>query len=193
MAARALTPRLHEAPGEVALAPAVAGGVDGDGEGGVAVVDGAPHPVVDEGIVAAHVELEDAEVVRGLRHGLEPGMTHTGQHLRDAELRRRLRGGGAAARGEGLHRADRREHHRDAHGPPEERRADVDLRHVAEHARPERDRVEGQPIAAERRLGLGAADQIVPLAGGEAVLRRADDLVQGLEAVIESRAHGPRE
>src|SRR2546421_527487 len=78
VAARALTPRLHEAPGEVALAPAVAGGVDGDGEGGVAVVDGAPHPVVDEGIVAAHVELEDAEVVRGLRHGLEPGMTHTG-------------------------------------------------------------------------------------------------------------------
>src|SRR5213083_3060036 len=49
---------------------------------------------------------------------------------------------------------------------------------VAQHARPEGDRVEGQPVAAQRRLGLGGAHQVVPLPGGQAVLRGADDLVQ---------------
>src|SRR5207237_1354975 len=83
-AAGALPPRLHVAGGEVALAPAVVGGVDGDAEGGVAVVRRAPDVVVHPGVVAPHIELVDAEVVRRLRRRLEAGQADRAQHLRDA-------------------------------------------------------------------------------------------------------------
>src|SRR5207245_10389430 len=73
-AAGARPPGLHEAPGEIALAPAVARGVHGEAEGRVAVVHGAPHPVVHPRVVATDVELEHAEVVRRGRDGLEPGL-----------------------------------------------------------------------------------------------------------------------
>ena len=55
---------LHPAPpggdeplGDVALAPAVMGGVDGQAERRIAVRDGALDVIVDPGLVAAHIEL----------------------------------------------------------------------------------------------------------------------------------------
>src|SRR5438128_3904210 len=80
-AAGARPPGLHEAPGEIALAPAVARGVHGEAEGRVAVVHGAPHPVVHPRVVATDVELEDAEVVRRGRDRLEPGVADGAEHL----------------------------------------------------------------------------------------------------------------
>ena len=63
--------------GDVALAPAVMRGVDRHAEGNIAVVDGAADMVVDKGVVAAHVELEDARGVGGgLGDRFEPG-SHT--------------------------------------------------------------------------------------------------------------------
>ena len=60
-AADVAAPGRWRALGDVALAPAVDRGVDGDAEGGVAGGDGALDVLVDEGVVAAHVELEDVE------------------------------------------------------------------------------------------------------------------------------------
>src|SRR5271168_1567119 len=44
--------------GEVALAPAVDRGVDGEAEPHIAVGDGAGDVIVDPGLVSAHIELE---------------------------------------------------------------------------------------------------------------------------------------
>ena len=192
-AAGAGAPRLHEAPGEVALAPAVDRGVHREAERGIAVGAGALHPVVHPGVVAADVELEDAKVGGRRGDGFEPGVADGAEHLRDAELRRGLRGCRAAALREGLDRADGREHHRDAHGPPEQRGGRVDLRHVPEHARAEGDRVERLAVPPERGLGLGPADEVVPGAGRQVVARRADDLVERLELERRVRGHsGPK-
>src|SRR5487761_1241827 len=51
--------------GDVALAPAVAVGVDRQAKGVIALVDGASDMVVDPSGVAAHVKLEDLEAVTG--------------------------------------------------------------------------------------------------------------------------------
>ena len=45
--------------GEVALAPAVDRGVDGEAEGDIFIGDGAGDEIVDPGLVAADIELED--------------------------------------------------------------------------------------------------------------------------------------
>src|SRR6266404_9086052 len=59
--------------GDVALAPAVAVGVDGQAKGVITLVDGAAHMVVNPMGVAAHIELEDLEAVaRGLGSLVEP-------------------------------------------------------------------------------------------------------------------------
>ena len=50
-----------EALGDVALAPAVMGGVDGEAERRVAVGDGALDVIVDPGLVAAHIELVEPQ------------------------------------------------------------------------------------------------------------------------------------
>src|SRR5256886_5503621 len=121
-------------------------------------VHGAPHPVVHPRVVAADVELEDPEIIGGLGHGLEARVADRREHLGHAELARGLRRRRAAALDEGLDGADRREHHRNAYGPAEERGARVDLRDVAKDTRPEGDRVERLAVAPERRLGLRDAD-----------------------------------
>ena len=107
-ARRALPPGLDEAPGEVTLAAAVVRGVDGDREDRVAAVDRALHRVVHPRVVAAHVELEDAVVVGRGRRRLQPGLADRREHVRHAELCRRLADGGAAARVEALEAADGR-------------------------------------------------------------------------------------
>ena len=53
----------------------------------------------------------------------------------------------------------------------------IDRRNVAQHARLEGDRVEGQPVATQCGLGLGTADQIVPDVRIEPDFRRFYDLV----------------
>src|SRR5882762_204750 len=70
-AGRTRAPGLDEAPCKIALAAAVARRVHGEAEGRVPVVRGAPHPIVHPGVVAPDVELEDADAVGGLGHGLE--------------------------------------------------------------------------------------------------------------------------
>ena len=89
-------PRLDEALGDVALAAAVDGGVHRQAEGVVAGVDRAPDIVVHPGIVAAHVELEDARpVAAGRGTLLEAGFVTELTHDRHAEPR----GARAAGRG----------------------------------------------------------------------------------------------
>ena len=61
----------------------------------------------------------------------------------------------------------------------------IDIRHVAQHARPEADRIERQPIARQRRLALRGADQIVPVVAVQVLPRDLDELVQVLKAVVE--------
>ena len=185
-ARRALAPRLDVARGDVALAPAVVGGIDGDDESGVAVIDRALHDVVHPRRVAPHVELEDARVVRGLRGLLETGEAHRAQHLEDAELAGGARDGGTAARVERFEPANGRREDGQAQRSPEERRRQVDLGDVAQHPRAKGDGVEGLPIPAHRRFRFGAADQVVPRPLRQAAARSFDDLVQVLEAVFES-------
>ena len=63
--------------GDVALAPAVAVGVDGQAKGVIALVDGAADMVVNPLGVAANIELEDLEAVaRGLGRFVEPRLGH---------------------------------------------------------------------------------------------------------------------
>src|SRR5216683_383604 len=83
--------------GNVALAPAVAVGVDGQAEGGVALVDRAPDMIIDPGRIAAHVKLEDAEPVgRGLGGLAEPRLRDRREDHPVAEIPGRRRDGGAA-------------------------------------------------------------------------------------------------
>jgi hypothetical protein len=180
-------PGLDEALGEVTLAPAVHGGVHRETERRIPVVAGALDVVVDPRVVAAHVELEDAEVVGRLGHGFEPWIAHRAQHLRDAELRRGLGRRGAAARVEALDRSDGREHHRDADLPAQEGRGAVEARDVPEDAGAEGQRVERLPVAPERRLRLGAAGQIVPGPRREVLPRGLHDLLQRLKPFLHLR------
>src|SRR5712692_3743575 len=85
--------------GDVALAPAVAVGVDGQAEGRVALVDRAADVMVDPGRIAAHIELEDPEPVgRGLGGLVETRLGDRGEDHAVAEIPRRRGDGGAAAR-----------------------------------------------------------------------------------------------
>ena len=56
---------------------------------------------------------------------------------------------------------------------------------VAQDARPQRQRVDRQPVPANRGLGLGAADQVVPHVAVELGARRSDDFMQVLEAIAD--------
>ena len=73
--------------GNVALAPAVMGGVDRQTKRRVFVGDGAFDEIVDPGGVAAHVELKDAQRIRRrLCHAFESRIAHRAQHVGDAEF-----------------------------------------------------------------------------------------------------------
>src|SRR5579859_1352805 len=105
-------PRLDEAAEKIALAAAVHGDIHRQAEGAEAVVARTPHPIVDPGIVAAHIELEDARRLRRRGGLLEPRLADGGEHLRHAELRRASRRRGGAALDDRLEAANRRQHHR---------------------------------------------------------------------------------
>src|SRR5262249_54491025 len=51
----------HESLGNVALAPAVVRGIDGEAEGGIAMGNGSFHVIVDPGHVAAHIQLKEPQ------------------------------------------------------------------------------------------------------------------------------------
>ena len=77
-----------------------------------------------------------------------------------------------------LERADRGEHDRKAELAVELGHGGVDLAHVAQHPRPERDGIERHAVPAQRSLGLGAADDVVPVVLVQVLPRLGDDLVQ---------------
>ena len=82
--------------GDIALAPAVMRGVDRQAERSIAIVDRAADSVFDKGVVAADIELENAQRIgRGLGGGLKPRLGHRTQHVRGAKLPRATRDGGA--------------------------------------------------------------------------------------------------
>ena len=64
----------------------------------------------------------------------------------------------------------------------------VDVGDVAQHARAERDGVERRPVAPQRRLALGRADQVAPDVAVELRPRRRDEFVQALVVAGRSRS-----
>ena len=101
--------------GNVALAAAVAVGVDRKAERVIAVVDGPADMVIDPIGIAIDVKLEDFEgLTRGFGGFFEPGMRAGAQDHAVAELAGGRGDGGAATRLEHLEPADGRAQHRDA-------------------------------------------------------------------------------
>src|SRR5436190_5401283 len=85
--------------GDVALAAAVAVGVDRQTEGVVALVGGTADMIVDPGRVAPHIKLEDPEPVAGSLGGLvHAGLGHRGEDYAVAEFSGRGRDRRATAR-----------------------------------------------------------------------------------------------
>ena len=72
--------------GDIAFAPAVMCGVDGQAERGIAIINRAADDVFDKGVVAADIELIDAERIgRGLGGRLKSRLGHRTQHVGRAE------------------------------------------------------------------------------------------------------------
>jgi hypothetical protein len=58
--------------GDITLAPAVMRGIDGQAEGGIAIVDGSADGVFDKGVIASDIELVNAQGIgRRLGGGLK--------------------------------------------------------------------------------------------------------------------------
>ena len=118
---------------------------------------------VDPGLIAADIELEHPQRRRRrLRYLFEAGLADRAQHMRDAELiapcttdapppasKISSEPTGESTTGS---RSLRPKCHRG-----------IDLAHVAQHARTQRDRVERQAVAPQRRLGFRPADDVVPI------------------------------
>ena len=77
----------HEAFGDIALAPAVMGGIDGETERCITVRNGALDVIVNPSLVAAHVQLINAQRI-GRRHRqlLESGIADGAEHMRGPEF-----------------------------------------------------------------------------------------------------------
>jgi hypothetical protein len=60
----------------------------------------------------------------------------------------------------------------------------VDCGDVAQDARPQREPVECVTVASQRRLGRGAADQVVPRIAVELLVCGADQFVQRKEITL---------
>ncbi len=143
------------------------------------MLDRAFDMIVGPGRVAAHIELEHAQRIgRGLRDRFEAGIANRAEHMRDAEFSRRLDHRLGAAGVKAFQRADRAEHDRQPQLVAEHFDRSIDLADVAQHARPERDRVERHAVAPQRRLGLGAADDIIPIVLIEIGAGFGDEFVQ---------------
>ena len=123
VAARGAAAAEHRvALGDVAFASAVDRGIDRQAEPRIAMSSGTGDMVVNPGIVAAHIELEDAQRIgRSRRDLLQARLAHRAQHVGDAELARRSRDRGRRAAMEAFERADRRQHNGQPQPPPERR------------------------------------------------------------------------
>ena len=166
--------------GDVALAPAVMRGVDGQAERRVFVGDGARDVIVDPGGVAAHIKLEDAQA-RPARPGRRlrgPDRTPSDSMWATPNSASRLDHWRGALGMEAFQRADRAQHDRQPQLAAEDFGRGIDLAHVAQHARAERDRIERHAVAPQRRFGFDAADDVVPGVLVEVLPRLVDDLVQ---------------
>ena len=89
---------------------------------------------------------------------------------------------------EAFQRADRTEHDRQPQLASEHFGRRIDLAHVAQHARPERDGVERHAVSSQRRLGLDAADDVVPIVLVQVLPGPGDNLVQVQEFVSVRRS-----
>ena len=164
------------------------GGVDRQAKRGVTVRDGAADAILDEGVVAAHIELKHAQGVRRRLGGLlQPGFGHRAQHMGGAE-RPAARATLAPAPGSnnssaptGASTTGKRSLR------PNTSTERVDLGDIAQHARTESDLVQRHAVAAHRGLGLGGADDVVPGILVEVGARLADELVKVLE-LLAARA-----
>ena len=138
-------------------------GVDREAERAEARLDRAVEDRLDPGMVAAYVELENLQAAPAPPSRFPPVRASTpssgtsGSRMCRRRWRRRRR-----RRIEPLDAADRRQRHRHRELALEEVGAGVGVVDVAQDARAERQRVDGQAVSAHRGLGLRAADQIVP-------------------------------
>ena len=174
-------PGLHEAPGDVAFPPRIGRRIDGDREGVEAVVDRALHHIVDPGVVASDIELEDLGAARRRGHRFQARMRHRACHDRNAECGRRAPGGRRSTRIERFQGADGCQEHRQAQLAAEQGRAGVDLRYIDANPRAQRDRIERHAVAPQRRLGFRGADQIAPDMVGQLGARRRQEFMQALD------------
>ena len=101
----------------------------------------------------------------------------------DAEFAGRLDHRRGALGMEAFQGADRTQHDRQPQLAAEKFGRGIDLADVAQHARPERDGIERHAVSSQRRLGLDAADDVVPGVLIEVLPRLGDDLVQVEEFV----------
>ena len=137
--------------------------IHGEAERRVFVGDGALDMIVDPRFVAAHVKLENAQRVRcQLGDCFKTRIAHRAQHMSDAEFAGRLDYRIGAFGMETFQRSDRAQHERQAQLAAEDLRGGIDLAHVAQYARPERDRIERHAVAAQRGLGLDTAGDVIP-------------------------------
>src|SRR5947209_536442 len=164
-------------------------GVDGQRERRVAVVDRALDAVLDKGLVAADIELVDAQRIgRRLRDVLQPRLGYRAQHMRGAKAAGAAHHRGTAFGVEGLQRADRRQHDRQPQFAAHYLQRGIDLADVAQYAGPERDLVQRHAVTLQRGLGLRAADDVVPGVLVEVGARLGDQLVQVLEILWRDAA-----
>src|SRR5258706_88737 len=148
--------------GDIALASAVMRGINGQAEGGVSAGDRSADLVFDEVVVAADIELKNAQRARRcLGDFLQARLGHRAQHMGGTESLGRARDACAGARIEDLERADRGQHDRQAQFAAEELDGGVHLGDIAQHARPECDLIECHAVAAHGGVGLGGSDNVV--------------------------------
>jgi hypothetical protein len=180
VAARRTSPAGRDvALGNIALAPAVDRGVDGEAERAIAVVNRARDEIVDEGVVTAHVELEDAQRVgRGFRGFFQPRIAHRAEHMSNSKLLGTPHHGCRPLRMESFETAHGCKHHGKPQPAPEPLDRCVDLAHVAQHPRPEGACVERHAIALECGLGFGRTDNVVPVVLVQVLPGLGDDFVQ---------------
>ncbi len=138
--------------------------------------------IVDERLVAAHIELEyPHRLRRRFGHLLEARIAHGTQHMGDPETVRGPHHGSRGAIVKAFQRAHRRQHNGQPQPAPKRGDGRVDMGDVAQHPRPKAQGIERKTIAAQRGFGLGRADDVIPIVLVEVLPRLGDDLVQDLE------------
>ncbi len=162
-------------------------GVDRETKSGIAIGDGAADAILDKGVAAADIELVHSKSTgRGLGGRLQARLGDRAQHMGGAKGAGTARDACGCTSIEQFERADRRQHHRQPHSAAERFDRRIDLGDIAQYPRPERDLVERHAVAAHRGLGLGGADDVVPIILVEVGARFPNEFVQVLELFAAS-------